>query len=172
MNNMTQPEHIRQFDLQIRTQTLPLLCEHYRQSFQASARAKHYVREQLGEACSLPGQTMLGFADRTMGNRLPTPRSVEGQLVRGVLKRLGIIRPSGHEVLSGCVIVFLQQAEQLHAIYGERIGRRRKGAFQRLWIPLSHENLSQPLPEGFKPVYELAMCLSQFQREVQDEPSN
>ncbi len=43
----------------------------------------------------------LGFADRTLGLRLPEANRKAGAELRGRLQRLGVLRPSGHELFRG-----------------------------------------------------------------------
>jgi DNA primase len=46
----------------------------------------------------------LGFADRTLGLRLPNKQRVAGAEIRERLERLGVYRESGHEHLNGCLV--------------------------------------------------------------------
>ena len=47
----------------------------------------------------------LGFANRTLGYRLPAKNRRAGADIRGRLQRLGVLRESGHEHLSGSLVV-------------------------------------------------------------------
>jgi len=46
----------------------------------------------------------LGFANRTLGYRLPAKNRKEGAAIRGQLQRLGLYRSSGHEKFSGPIL--------------------------------------------------------------------
>ena len=47
----------------------------------------------------------LGYANRTLGYRLPSKQTKEGDAVRGRLTHLGVLRASGHEHLTGSLVV-------------------------------------------------------------------
>ena len=51
------------------------------------------------------GVFRLGFADRTLGYRLPEANRKAGAELRGRLQRLGVLRPSGHELFRGSLVV-------------------------------------------------------------------
>ena len=47
----------------------------------------------------------LGFANRTLGYRLPEKNRIAGAEMRGRLQKLGILRESGHEHFNGSVVI-------------------------------------------------------------------
>ena len=47
----------------------------------------------------------LGFANRTLGYRLPEKNRGAGAEIRGRLQKLGILRESGHEHFNGSVVI-------------------------------------------------------------------
>ena len=47
----------------------------------------------------------LGFANRTLGYRLPPKAVKAGAAIRAQLQRLGVLRESGHEHLTGSLVV-------------------------------------------------------------------
>ena len=62
----------------------------------------------------------IGFADRSLGLRLPESNRKEGTALRSRLTQLGLWRESGHEHFNGCIVVPLrdeagQQREPLRA---------------------------------------------------------
>ena len=80
----------------------------------------------------------LGFADRTLGYRLPERNRKAGAELRGRLQALGILRASGHEHLRGCVTVPVRdETGHLTQLYGRRVGRARedRGGATDLWLP-------------------------------------
>ena len=99
------------------------------------------------------GHFRIGFADRTLGFRLPKNDSREGQALRSRLTQLGVIRESGHEHFSGCVVVPLQdEGGRVVSFYGRRAKRTAmvRGELKHLYPPGPHrglfnrECLSQP----------------------------
>ena len=70
----------------------------------------------------------IGFADRTLGLRLPDKNRKEGERLRSRLTQLGLWRDSGHEHFNGCIVVPLHDAggnmRQLLRTAGARPVRR------------------------------------------------
>ena len=82
----------------------------------------------------------LGFADRTLGLRIPEGNRKEGDALRSRLTALGIWRESGHEHLTGCVVIPIRnETGQVTEMYGRRIGKRMpKGTPEHLYLPGPH----------------------------------
>jgi DNA primase len=86
----------------------------------------------------------LGFANRTLGLRLPAINRKEGQAIRSRLQNLGIYRASGHEHLVGCVIVPIFDEEgRVSEIYGRKVGgaKLHKDLAQHLYLPGPHRGV-------------------------------
>ena len=67
----------------------------------------------------------LGFANRTLGYRLPEKNRVAGAELRGRLQKLGIYRESGHEHFNGSVVIpIFDLSGQVAQMYGRKITRR------------------------------------------------
>lgn len=47
----------------------------------------------------------LGYANRTLGLRLPNNQRLAGEKIRGQLERIGILRASGHEHFTGSLVI-------------------------------------------------------------------
>ncbi|MEQ1828933.1 MAG: CHC2 zinc finger domain-containing protein [Pirellula sp.] len=66
----------------------------------------------------------IGFCDRTLGLRIPSSQYKAGKEQRAKLESLGVIKPSGHEALRGCVTFPVFTGEnRVGEIYGRRITR-------------------------------------------------
>jgi CHC2-type zinc finger protein/Toprim domain-containing protein len=66
----------------------------------------------------------LGYANRTLGLRLPPTARKEGKPIRSRLQNLGVLRSSGHEQLRGCVVVpVLDEHGTVTQVYGRRVVR-------------------------------------------------
>ena len=64
----------------------------------------------------------LGFANRTLGYRLPEKNRVAGAELRGRLQKLGILRESGHEHFNGSVVIPIFNLEgEVVEMYGRKI---------------------------------------------------
>jgi DNA primase len=78
----------------------------------------------------------LGFADRSLGYRLPNRNRLAGKQIRDRLLHLGIYRTSGHEHLCGSFVVPIFDASgNVANIYGRKIGRSlRQGTPLHTWL--------------------------------------
>jgi DNA primase len=97
---------------------LPLLCDpdsgdeavidavlaHYQDERRSSEQAKGWLAER-GVDEALADELRIGFANRTLGYRLPEANRRDGAKLRDQLMRLGIYRTSGHEHFRGCVVI-------------------------------------------------------------------
>jgi DNA primase len=87
----------------------------------------------------------IGFADRSLGLRMPDSARKEGKELREHLQKLGIYRKSGHEHFTGCVVVPVFDAEGgTSEIYGRRITKPNTGAPKHLYLPGPHVGIWNP----------------------------
>lgn len=96
---------------------------HYTDELRRNPRAQRYLRETRGlRDPDVIDALNLGFSGRTLGFKLPNGETVEGAAIRGQLQRLGILRPSGHELFRGSLVfpVFDGQGNLVDA-YGRKI---------------------------------------------------
>ena len=85
----------------------------------------------------------LGFADRTLGLRLPDKRRKEGAELRARLERLGVFRESGHEHFTGSLVIPVLGAQgQVAEMYGRKItDNLRPGTPLHLYLPGPHRGV-------------------------------
>ena len=85
----------------------------------------------------------LGFANRTLGYRLPEKNRVEGAAIRGQLQRLGLLRESGHEHFNGSVVIpIIAPSGEVTEIYGRKITEGlRPGTPNHLYLPGPHRGV-------------------------------
>lgn len=79
----------------------------------------------------------LGLCDRTLNKVVPDSLTNNGASIRGVLEVHGLIKPTGHEELRGCVTMPLYDENGLVAgIFGRRMSQyiRRNGRRHILWL--------------------------------------
>lgn len=81
----------------------------------------------------------LGFANRTLGYRLPMTTR-HGKELKAQLTRLGIMRESGHEHLSGCVVFPVIFDGKVSEIYGRRMTKPKpvQEGSPHLYLPGPH----------------------------------
>ncbi len=84
---------------------------------------------------------LLGFANRTLGLRLPQARVKAGGELRTRLQGLGVLRESGHEHFNGCLVVpVFDDAGNVSEIYGRKIGDKVDGP-AHLYLPGPHRGV-------------------------------
>jgi len=103
----------------------------------------------------------MGFADRTLGLRIPDANRKSGEEIRIRLQKLGILRESGHEHFNGSVVVPIYNwAGQVTEIYGRKITPNlRPGTPLHLYLQGPHEGIwnADALNES-----ELILCEAAF----------
>jgi DNA primase catalytic core len=124
------------FDADDRTLMRQVL-EYYQERLQQTPAALEYLRRRgIGspEAIATFG---LGFADRTLGLRLPTKQRVAGAEIRERLTKLGLYRDTGHEHFNGCVVFPLFDAQgEIAGLYGRKIiEQQTPGLAKHLYLP-------------------------------------
>jgi DNA primase catalytic core len=84
----------------------------------------------------------LGFADRTLGLRLPQKNRQTGAAIRERLEKLGVYRESGHEHLNGCLVVpILGPDGAILGAYGRKIIENQSTGIKHLYLPGPHRGL-------------------------------
>lgn len=119
------------------------VVDFYHQSLLSEPEALGYLeRRGLGSA-EMISHFRLGFAGRTLGYRLPPRTRKAGAAMRERLTALGILRSSGHEHLSGSVVVPVFGADgRVLELYGRRIhDNLRKGTPRHLYLPGPHRGV-------------------------------
>ena len=80
-------------------------------------------------------QFRIGYADRSLGLRLPLKNRAEGKTLRENLVNLGVYRKSGHEHLNGCVVVPIDDEKgNVKQLYGRRIDPRTAKEKRHLYL--------------------------------------
>jgi|CXWL01.1.fsa_nt_gi DNA primase catalytic core len=102
-----------------------------------SEEAQAYLAKRGLASPELVAHFALGFADRTLGYRLPAATTKTGQKLRERLEQLGILRASGHEHLNGRLIVpVFDAAGEVAQLYGRVVRTNlRKGTPDHLYLP-------------------------------------
>lgn len=93
----------------------------------------------------------IGFANRTLGFELQSPKCLLGSQNRGHLQRLGLLKPSGHEFFRGALVIpYLNIDGQIAGAYGRRPRyQRRNQTYHLYWNAqqVSFFNSNSRLPE-------------------------
>ena len=115
----------------------------YHETLRQSPEALSYLEKRgLGDP-ALIERFKLGFANRTLGYRLPEKTRKAGAALRGALQRLGILRASGHEHFAGSLVVPVSDgAGNVSEVYGRKITTNlRKGTPLHLYLPGPHRGV-------------------------------
>ena len=85
----------------------------------------------------------LGFANRTLGLRLPERNRAAGAKLRERLVETGLYRKSGHEHFNGSLVIPIHDAEgRIVEVYGRKItSKLRKGTALHLYLPGPHRGV-------------------------------
>jgi DNA primase len=106
-------------------QLLGQVADYYHATLKQSPEALAYL-EARGIAGSAAAEAIevfkLGYANRTLGLRLPEKSRKAGAEIRARLERLGVYRDSGHEHLNGSLVIPLfDAAGQVVSLYGRKV---------------------------------------------------
>ena len=120
---------------------LASVVEFYHQTFLGDARARTYLETR---GCYDPEAVKvfkLGYANRTLGYRVPQGTAAGKRLREGLLK-IGIYRDTGHEHLSGCLVFPVVNADgRVVHLYGRRLhvqSSLQTSAPKHLYLPGPH----------------------------------
>jgi DNA primase len=118
----------------------------YHQTLQQTPEALAYLERRGLVHPELIDTFRLGYADRTLGYRLPAATRKAGAEVRGRLQRLGVLRESGHEHLRGSLVMPIPDMEgRVANLYGRKVrDDLRAGTPDHLYLPGPHRGVLNP----------------------------
>jgi DNA primase catalytic core len=116
------------------------VADFYHQTFLNDPKAMKYLEQRK---CFHPEAVKLfrlGYANRTLGYRVPAT-TAEGRKLKAQLQRLGILRESGHEHLTGSVVFPILDAQGgIAQMYGRKITPNlREGTPLHMYLPGEHK---------------------------------
>ena len=101
------------------------VIDYYHATLKRSPEALAYLERRglTGQAAQEAIATFkLGFANRTLGLRLPVKCKSDGAIIRTRLQSIGILRESGHEHFNGSLVVpVLDENGNVQEVYGRKI---------------------------------------------------
>jgi len=119
------------------------VVDYYHRVLKESADALGYLAQRkIGHPEALE-VFRLGYADWTLGLRLPDKRRKEGAEIRGRLEGLGIFRAGGHEHLAGSLVIpVFGEDGTVAEVYGRKIrDDLRAGTPRHLNLPGPHRRV-------------------------------
>ena len=116
---------------------------YYHETLLASPEALAYLERRGIASRELIEQHRLGFANRTLGLRLPATQLKAGAEIRGRLQKVGILRDSGHEHFNGSLVVpIFDQQGHVVEVYGRKLlDNLRAGTPLHLYLPGPHRGV-------------------------------
>jgi len=134
------------------------VVDYYHATLEQSPEALGYLAERGLKHPDLVDRFRLGFANRTLGLRLPAKSRVAGSDLRERLQKLGILRASGHEHFNGCVVFpVFDAAGEVAGLYGRKITAGLKPEIPRhLYLPGPHRGVFHL--DGLRNTKELILC--------------
>ena len=114
------------------------VVDYYHATLKESAEALGYLASRGLNSAEMIEQFKIGFANRTLGYRLPEKHRREGEQLRTRLMKLGILRETGHEHFNGSIVVptFDAGGMRVLGVYGRKItARLRDGTPLHLHAP-------------------------------------
>lgn len=116
---------------------------YYHETLKGSNEALAYLAKRGIKSDDAIARFKLGYANRTLGYRMPAKNRKEGALLRGQLQRLGVMRESGHEHFAGSLVIpIFDETGNVAEIYGRKIrDDLREGTAYHLYLPGPHQGV-------------------------------
>ena len=130
------------FDADDRALLLQVI-DYYHQTLLQSPEALDYLKKRGIGSEEAICHFKLGYANRTLGLRLPEKNRVAGSEIRTRLQKLGILRASGHEHFNGSIVIpIFDEHGQVTEVYGRKIrDDLREGTIYHLYLPGPHRGV-------------------------------
>lgn len=110
---------------------------YYHDTLKQSPEALDYLQSRGLTHPELIDTFKLGFANRTLGLRLPEKNRLAGAELRTRLQAVGIYRDTGHERYNGSLVVpVIDEAGRINEVYGRKVNDNlRAGTAKHLYLP-------------------------------------
>ena len=135
------------------------VIDYYHQRLKQTPLALEYLQKR-GITEEAIDTFKIGYADRTLGLRLPNAVTKAGGEMREGLKKLGLLRAeTGHEHFNGCVTFPITSAAGITEIYGRKVyNNLRPGTHYHLYLPGPHVGVFNE--RAFTASREIILCES------------
>ncbi|NDV63379.1 toprim domain-containing protein [Puniceicoccales bacterium CK1056] len=136
LSKATVPKLESPLDAEADDQTLlEQVLTYYQERLHQNPSAMDYLNSR-GIGCEAAiAEVGIGFADRTLGLRIPHKNRREGARIRQRLQALGIFRESGHEHFNGCLVFpICREDGRVVQIYGRKVGPQKNKVYH-LYLP-------------------------------------
>ena len=116
-------------------------------------KAIAFAAEELQLTIEQASEFNIGFSDRRLGKNLPSRDGEAGRNIRALLQDVGLLKPTGHEALRGCITIpTYDNAGNVTGILGKRIDGKAKadniviGSVDVHSVPVAPESEAFPPP--------------------------
>ena len=115
----------------------------YHETLKQCPDALAYLEKRGLNSPEMIERFQLGYANRTLGYRLPAKNRQAGADMRGRLQKLGILRDTGHEHFNGSLVIpVFDGAGNIMEMYGRKItAGLRQGTPLHLYLPGPHRGV-------------------------------
>jgi DNA primase catalytic core len=136
------------------------VVDYYSDTLKQSPEAMKYLVSRGLTSPEMIDRFKLGFANRTLGYRLPAKNRAAGAEMRGRLQVLGVLRESGHEHFNGSVVIpVFNSSGDVVEMYGRKITPNlREGTPNHLYLPGAHKGVWNE--EALSASKEIILCES------------
>ena len=116
---------------------------YYQERLKQTPEALAYLARRGLDDAELIERHRIGFADRTLGLRLPEKTRKAGHEIRSRLQKLGLLRDSGHEHFNGSIVIpVIAPSGEITEVYGRKINDNlRPGTPDHLYLPGPHRGV-------------------------------
>jgi DNA primase len=125
-------------------QALQQVIDYYHQTLKQSPEVLDYLKQRGLDDPALIDHFKLGYANRTLGYRLPNKQHKAGAEIRGQLQEIGILRKTGHEHFNGSLVVpVIDENGCVTEVYGRKINGKilHKECARHLYLPGAHRGV-------------------------------
>ena len=137
---------------------LQQVISYYHQTLKQSPEALAYLQQRGLDDPELINHFKLGYANRTLGLRLPQKNRQAGKAMREQLQRIGLYRETGREHFNGSIVFpLMDENEIIGEVYGRKIrDDLRKGTPKHTYLPDEHRGVFNP--HGLLNADEVILC--------------
>ena len=124
-------------------QLLNQVIDYYHATLKQSPEALAYLEKRGLRNSEMIERFQLGYANRTLGLRLPLKVTKAGGEIRSRLQQLGLLRDSGHEHFTGSLVIpIFDEHGSVTEVYGRKIRDDLKaGTPMHLYLPGPHQGV-------------------------------
>lgn len=135
------------------------VISYYHERLQSDPIALNYLKKRGIDSPELIKHFGIGYADRTLGLRIPLKNRADGKQIRERLTALGLYRKSGHEHFNGCLVFPIKNEQgQTTEIYGRKVCQKQRTGIYHLYLPGPHIGIFNR--ECFQHSREIILCES------------